>query len=160
MLVALEEGAQLLQKLFLQVNELKIDGETYTINKKQIDAFNPEVGYIQDLKKYRFQSLWMALNQTNFKKYINAGNNEKTEMLKRILIGNILSFYKGIDLHLTSEERLMLSLNNIKSKNTKFKDKNMLAFTGEFIVNASLPNYIGLGKSVSRGFGTIKQINS
>jgi len=34
----------------------------------------------------------------------------------------------------------------------------MVGFKETFAVNFELPNYIGLGKSVSRGFGTIKRI--
>jgi len=34
----------------------------------------------------------------------------------------------------------------------------MLAFNIEFKTNVFLPNFIGLGKGVSIGFGTIKQI--
>ena len=33
----------------------------------------------------------------------------------------------------------------------------MQAFTGEFITNFKLPDYIGLGKGVSHGYGTIIQ---
>jgi len=32
-----------------------------------------------------------------------------------------------------------------------------MGFKGTFSVNFELPDYIGLGKSVSRGFGTVKQ---
>jgi len=41
-------------------------------------------------------------------------------------------------------------------KMTQFKNQSMLAFTGTFASNTYLPQYIGLGKSVSRGFGTIQ----
>jgi hypothetical protein len=34
----------------------------------------------------------------------------------------------------------------------------MKGFKGTFAVNFELPDYIGLGKSVSRGFGTIKRV--
>ena len=33
----------------------------------------------------------------------------------------------------------------------------MIGFFGTFQVNFNLPDYIGLGKSISRGFGTIKK---
>jgi len=32
----------------------------------------------------------------------------------------------------------------------------MVGFTGAFSVNFEIPNLLGLGKSVSRGFGTVK----
>jgi hypothetical protein len=34
----------------------------------------------------------------------------------------------------------------------------MKMFIGSFVTNAALPNYIGLGKSVARGFGAILQV--
>jgi hypothetical protein len=46
---------------------------------------------------------------------------------------------------------------NVKSKATNFKDTKMVAFQGNFITNALLPDEIGIGKAVSRGFGTIKK---
>jgi hypothetical protein len=43
-------------------------------------------------------------------------------------------------------------------KQTLFKDKKMIAFTGRFSSNSFLPDYTGIGKAVSRGFGTVMQI--
>jgi hypothetical protein len=34
----------------------------------------------------------------------------------------------------------------------------MIGFKGTFAVNFELPDYIGLGKSVLRGVGTIKKV--
>jgi len=34
----------------------------------------------------------------------------------------------------------------------------MLTFGGGFVCNVQLPDYIGLGKSVARGFGTITRL--
>jgi hypothetical protein len=33
----------------------------------------------------------------------------------------------------------------------------MMVFEGEFVANVSLPDYVGIGKSVSRGFGVLKK---
>ena len=35
----------------------------------------------------------------------------------------------------------------------------MIAFSGRFTANVLLPDFIGLGKSVSRGFGAIQKIS-
>ena len=34
----------------------------------------------------------------------------------------------------------------------------MLGFVGSFRVNFQIPNHAGIGKSVSRGFGTVERI--
>lgn len=37
-------------------------------------------------------------------------------------------------------------------------DRHRTGFKGTFVVNFELPDLIGLGKSVSRGFGTVRRI--
>jgi hypothetical protein len=34
----------------------------------------------------------------------------------------------------------------------------MICFTGEFMVNFHIPDYLGIGKQVARGFGTVERI--
>lgn len=155
MLVGIEEGAELLPQLFLKIKELNIDGEVYPINTKNIETGKETVGFSDELHEYHFQTLWMALNQNNFQKYIKLKlQDEKDKLLNRLVIGNVLGFYSNIRLQLTPEERLFAKV-NVKEKVTKFKGNEMLAFSGSFVVNALLPKDIGIGKSVARGFGTV-----
>ncbi len=113
-------------------------------------------GYFGHLFKehfeYRFETLWMALNENNYRNYVKSNQSEKEKLLKKVLTGNILSFYKGIN-YWTKQEILLKT--RLEEHKTQFKDKTMLAFRGSFVCNAILPDYIGLGKAVSRGFGTI-----
>lgn len=154
-LVALQDGAQLLAALFLKIRELNIDNTIYPVLSKNIKSETAYTGILSELKEYRFQTLWMGLNQGNHRQYINEDEpDKKKRMLNRILIGNILSFFKGMGIRLSPDEKLMTTT-KLEEKSTKFKDKDMLAFSGSFVVNADLPEGIGLGKGVSRGFGTI-----
>jgi hypothetical protein len=41
---------------------------------------------------------------------------------------------------------------------TSLKGMPMLGFLGSFSVNFVIPDYWGIGKSVSRGFGTVKRV--
>ena len=41
---------------------------------------------------------------------------------------------------------------------TSLKGTPMLGFLGTFSVNFEIPDYWAIGKSVSRGFGTIKRV--
>ena len=40
-----------------------------------------------------------------------------------------------------------------------YKSVKMNAFKGEFKIHYDLPDYIGIGKGVSQGFGCVKKIN-
>src|SRR5699024_2155508 len=108
------------------------------------------------LNEYNFQTLWMALNQRNYVKYLKASQAEKEDMRNSIIIGHILSFFRNMDIELQHNEQLMRKMKD-KEKMSNYKGQKMMAFSGNFIVNALLPDGIGLGKSVSRGFGTIKK---
>jgi hypothetical protein len=158
MLLGLNEGAELLTSLFLKVQELQLDGHIYPVLSKNIRNQRWNIGLDSDLHHYRYETLWMGLNQDNHRKYMQmASDQERQEQLKRIAISNILAFYKAFDLRLAEEHRILLSL-QVQEKSTRFKNQNMLAFSGEFTTNALLPDFAGLGKSVSRGFGTVKKV--
>lgn len=157
-LLGIGEGAELLPKLFLKIKELDIDGKKYRVTSKNIELQNEETGYSNSLNEYSFTTLWMALNQKNYPKYqVLKSETEKHEMLNAILVGHILSFFRNTGIELSPSERLFTKI-DLKEKSTLFKENKMVAFTGTFIVNAKLPTEIGLGKSVSRGFGTIHPV--
>lgn len=152
-LIGINEGAHLLLELFGSIKELNIDGTIYAINNKNLRAFTNEIGGASSLHTYRFDTLWMGLNQENYKKYkLLTSLSDKRIFLSKILTANIISFYKGLQ---HDEKQQILVLPHLKEHITQFKNKKMLAFSGRFICNMELPNYVGLGKSVSRGFGSI-----
>jgi hypothetical protein len=157
MLVGFNEGAELLTSLFLKIQEIKIDQKTYPVYSKNIQNKNWTIGIDQDLHHYTYKTLWMALNQVNYKTYLKADPTEQSRQLKAIATSNILAFYKSFKCYLSKEERILMSLNT-EEKSTKFKNQSMTVFNGSFTTNALLPDFAGIGKSVSRGFGTIRKL--
>jgi hypothetical protein len=152
-LLGINEGAVLLTDLFLKIKEIQIEEQIFPVLSKNITTTQTEIGSFESLHEYRFETLWMALNQENHAKYLALHNpQDKKDFLNRQLQNNILSFYKGIGF--IAENRI-LATGKLQEKSTKFKDQSMIAFAGSFVTNAVLPNFAGIGKSVSRGFGTI-----
>lgn len=152
-LVGINEGADLLIELFLKIKELKIEDRSYPVLQKNIESKWVNIGLAEDLQAYRFQTLWMALSQRNYEEYIVENELQQPKHLKAILTGNILSFFKSMNYR--AEANILVNLKIIAEQETQFKNNTMLAFEASFVTNAILPEYIGLGKSVSRGFGTI-----
>ncbi len=107
--------------------------------------------------KYNIRN-WIALNQENYKKYMEMeALSEKTEFLERLLKANILSFAKGIDWQVAKPVELKIT--DIKElRPVRLKQQKVLGFNLDFKTNVFLPNNIGLGKSVSLGFGNVKEI--
>ncbi len=153
-LIALEEGAKLLTGLFLKISEINIDGTIYAIHSKNIENKKVEIGYSEELMEYEFKTLWMGLNQNNYLSYKATAKDDQAKLLTKILIGNILSFYKSVGLRLEPHQKILAKC-DLKEKQTGFKGQSMMAFSGRFLANAHLPSGIGLGKGVSRGYGTI-----
>lgn len=155
-LIGLAEGAELLIELFLKIDSLDLEDKKFTIYSKNITNKLVEISLTDSLIEYNFKTLYMGLNQKNFNSYINLlPGTERSNYMSKILIGNILSFYKGINY--TAEDRIYVKP-TLSEKTSAFKNRKMTVFAGTFITNAILPNYIGIGKSVSRGYGTIFNI--
>ncbi len=154
-LVGIAEGAQLLTELFLKIRELNIDGKVYPVHQKNIEARQVEPGAAVAPITYRFETLWMGLNQKNHAAYNESNPLEQEKMLEKILVGNCLSFFKSLDIFV---ETALQARGRFSEKSTRFKNNRMIAFEGMFEINANLPDYIGLGKQVSRGFGTIRNV--
>lgn len=152
MLVGFQEGAELLVSLFLKIRELDIEGQRIAVLAKNIQQKQCELHVNHQLYTYSFKTLWMALNQENYKKYMQLEADEKGSFLNHQLQNNLLSFYKGLSYR--TSERIM-AITRVEEKQTLFKNQSMLAFAGQFTTNAYIPEWAGIGKAVSRGFGTV-----
>lgn len=102
---------------------------------------------------------WLALNAENYKKYQSiSGLADKIQFLEKLLTGNILSFGKGVGWHI--EKPVKVKIEKIKGeKMIRYKGVPLMAFDVAFAANVFLPNYLGLGKSASHGFGVVRMIN-
>ncbi len=156
MLIGINEGAHLLMERFLQIKRLEIEDRVYLLEQKHMKSEEVEVGVVNALKTYELMSPWQALNQKNYQIYLGLSPNEKQEQLNRILTNNILGFFKSIDCRI---EQQILVTTQLTELPIAFKNKIVLGFKGSFVANVVLPDYIGLGKSVARGFGVIKKRN-
>lgn len=157
MILGLSEGVDVLQSIYNQYDQIVLDGHTYQIFSKEISLKIEDFEIAPENIKYKFLTPWFALNEENYQRYKNYNYSERTDQLKSILIRNIMAIAKTFQYFVDSK---IIVRTNLKETSIKFKGKDVIGFLGTFQVNFNLPNYIGLGKSVSRGFGTIKKINN
>ena len=102
---------------------------------------------------------WLALNEENMPRYKAAEyETDRIELLENVLKSNIISFAKGIEWTVDKPIELKILKMN-EPRITKYKNIPKLAFDLSFRTNVFLPNFIGLGKGVSRGFGTVKRVD-
>ena len=157
MIIGIEEGMDVLKKIYFDIGELKLNCSYKTNLHSEIEMTVSEekFGCWDDFVEYKFVTPWMALNQKNYDRFINNSKENNDRLLESILVGNILSLAKSLGYRI--ETQIYTKQKLIKRK-VSFKNKVMIAFYGSFSVNFEIPDYWGIGKSVSRGFGTVKRL--
>ena len=160
--ISLNDGVDLITENFLELERLNLGDKEFIkpeihfhIKEENLEIKPEELDMLP--YKYNFVTPWMGLNQRNYKKYDSDIKNSKKKIelkfLRKILIGNILSFAKGVDWWVEDEIKIFPELERLT---IQFKNQEMLGFKGRIYSNILLPDDIGLGQSTSRGFGTIQ----
>lgn len=154
-IVGIDEGADLIKKIAPELSTLSLDKE-YKITEKLIHEKEVDIKPSSEEKHYKFITPWLGLNQNNYQKYTNAKDwKEKKEILNRVLVANLLSMSKGLGIIVNKR---LYAKTHFEEKIVEYKGVKMNAFIGEFKVHYDIPDYFGLGKGVSQGFGCVKQI--
>lgn len=154
-IVGIDEGADLIKKIAPDLSVLKLDKE-YKITEKLIHEKEFDIKPSSEEKHYKFITPWLGLNQTNYNKYMQSNSwKDKKEILNKILVGNLLSMSKGLGIIVNKK---LYAKTHFDEKIVEYKGVKMNAFTGEFKIHYNIPDYFGLGKGVSQGFGCVKQI--
>ena len=107
-----------------------MSGESHNIYEKRIRFGYHNFGITQGLNQYKFVTPWMALNQSNYYKYIRCDEQKKTELLKKVLIGNLLSMSKTLEYHVDQVISVMLQVEPI---NVNFKNQKCLLLKDHFL---------------------------
>jgi len=83
--------------------------------------------------------------------------DETQEFMRKTLIGNLLSMSKSLDYQVP--DRIKCDV-KVKIRKSRLKDINLMTFLGGFSANFIIPDHLGIGKSVSRGFGAVRKLFS
>lgn len=159
LLLGINEGSELLQRLWLEIDETKLGDEQLSVLESQFETRSEQLEVTAEPIEYRFATPWLALNQNNFREYTNTRNQRsRKDELSRILVGNCLGLAKSLGIRFT--DRITADCRRLASIKTSLKGQGMIGFVGKFTVNLTLPDHLGLGKSVSRGFGTIVRVST
>lgn len=159
-LMCINDGVDEVHHFFNQKSwDLKINDRVLrlVIYKLFLHQYNVQIW--ESMFKYKIYK-WLPFNQDNYREFKKLeGIAEKTEFLEKILIGNIISFAKGIKW--TVDKPVKLKITELdKNGIVAVKNVKREAYDLKFTTNVSLPDYIGLGKNVSRGFGIVKSLRN
>jgi hypothetical protein len=156
LVLGINEGADVLKEVYDKFNEIKLGESTYSIMERGITLKSEEFGCADQILSYRFVTPWLALSQENYPKYLDASWEERKDLLRRILVGNLLSASKGLGY--VAKEHIRLEVGRMQDEICLLKGMKVTGFRGEFTTNFAIPDFMGLGKSVSRGFGAVTKL--
>jgi len=152
--IGINEGTDVLIEIFNEYDSILLGRESYKIKEKKVIYHKQEFGITDHAQIYNFLTPWVALNKENYYKYYGLKDSfERNELLSKTLIGNILSLSKTLGYEVSSKIECGVS---VQPKKVSIKKTNLMAFNGSFQTNFNIPDFLGLGKSVSRGYGTVQ----
>ena len=152
-----DRAVNIFAELFMKLDKIVIEDTVIPVFEKDLKIEEVVFGYSDEIFMYEFVSPWIGLNQKNFKIFNDARNDEKNQILTRVMTGNILSMAKYLDYWLSKDQKIKID-HKLKEVKVNLKGKSMTGFNGIFKSNFLIPDYLGIGKSVSRGFGALKRI--
>jgi len=156
-IVCLGEGVENIHQFFEKRNwDIHISGRTIPLKVAKLDMHQHPLQVWNKTFDYSLSN-WIALNQPSYQAYKKLkGLTAQVQFLEKKMIGNILSFAKGVNWHV--EKDIICIITQLSSTQlVKVKDVSLMSFHIKFATNVSLPSWIGLGSNVSIGFGTVKR---
>ena len=154
LIVGINEGAAVVKNIADDISSFSLGMNTYHVDQLQLISKESRFGYSRAPQHYRLVTPWLSLNKKNYTLYNNSQDwKEKKQILNNILTGNILSLCKGLNYTVYGRLYVHTHLNH---QLVTFKGVKHSGFLGRFKVNFHLPEWLGIGKSTSHGFGTVK----
>jgi len=150
-ILGIDDASESIEEITL-IEYLNLKGNQYIVQDWRLLKGVISFGILNKIVSYKFITPWLALDDESFNRYKKRNREEKEKQLESILIGNILSMAKGLEYVITNKITTSVNVHEVP---TSLKGTPMLGFLGTFSVNFEIPDYWGIGKSVSRGFGTV-----
>ncbi len=154
-IVCVGEGTKSIHELFVSNSFLfQIGNKEEKMLIESAKTNVTDMSLLDTPKSYRIFN-WLPLNSENYRQYQTIENfSEKATFLEAKLVGNLLSFLKGVGIII--EEDLKVSITNLTAQRiATYKNVKLMAFDIEFKTNLNIPQYIGIGKNASVGFGIV-----
>ena len=152
--LGLNEFAQIVYKKLSQLEYVVTPDDKLRISNIELKTLKHKLAL--GSFAYYFISPWIALNEVNYIKWKESERTKRKEFLEKILLGNILSMLKGLEIFV--DYRVITQILGFRTKIAVAHHNKFLGMYAHFTCNLGLPKYIGLGKSVSKGYGMLDHL--
>ena len=156
-IVGINEGVNPVLSLVDNLELFNFGDITVKIEKIDIEQNRDPVSLVDKLLRYKFITPWVALNAGSSKKFRAIKEDNKILFLNKLLGQNLLFLSKELGLDTESKIYTKVKVESIDPHN--HEENGWRSFNGEFRTNFMLPNFIGFGNGITRGFGSIFSLN-
>ena len=146
-LFGVKEGVEPILSLNKKLEKMNFGNITFNINKIKSEVFKDTFKELDKTINYKFLTPWVALNQMNMKKFKTIKKHEKKPFLNKLLSQNIAFLAKEFNIDIKNKIYVDVLVNSLDGKTG--------SFLGGFKSNIVLPNLIGIGNGITKGFGVI-----
>ena len=153
--VCIGEGIEAIKEFFSTTNRMwSLHGKEQVLQIQDVRMSSFDLETVTEPVRCRIRH-WIPLNSANYNKYIQTESlAERIGLLENILSANILSMAKGLGKRI--ESKVACSITDLSEPELiESKSVKMMTFDAGFKTNVPLPQYIGLGKHASIGYGMI-----
>ena len=152
-IIGIKEGVEPVLSIPNKIKELDFGNITFAINDFEEETLNQQFALSGSLVKYSFLTSWAALNHVTGNKYRSTPFKKKKSYLNKLLGTNLIFLAKEMGVAIKKGIYTKVEIPNLHPKS--IDDNKWKSFKGDFKTNIILPNYIGLGNGITRGYGTI-----
>ena len=152
-IIGIKEGVEPVLSIPKKIKELDFGNITFAINDFEEETLNQQFALSGSLVKYSFLTSWAALNHVTGNKYRSTPFKKKKSYLNKLLGTNLIFLAKEMGVPIKKGIYTKVEIPNLHPKS--IDDNKWKSFKGDFKTNIILPNYIGLGNGITRGYGTI-----
>jgi hypothetical protein len=120
-------------------------------------AIRPEsFGVVDTVTTYEFLTPWLALSQQNARKFYDLkGKPQRDTFMQKLLTTQLYTLAKSLNYDMIAP---LICEAKVRFRRDRIGRENVIVFLGKFRTNLRIPDYLGIGQSVSLGYGTIKRI--
>ncbi len=157
-LVGINEGIKIVADVLKNIEMISVSFINWVVEEVEESYSKANFDDLDHIYNYEFLNPWVALSDQHLGRYKYFYGSERVGYLNKILNKNIIFIIKEFQKLPEYKVINKIRMNGLKPMIDESLNAGM--FTGDFQVNIKLPNFIGMGNAISRGYGTVRLINS
>jgi hypothetical protein len=148
-------GLNVLEQVRDELTHLRLGHSMHEVLGTELHDNVEPFGRAEYPLRYCSVSPWLALNEKNHARYSQLKDFEmKRELLSGVMVGNLLSLAKNADHWVNG--RIICDVSAFQEQPVMHKETELLGFVVECHMNFHLPQWLGIGKLTSKGYGLLR----